>query len=196
MTLSEMLSQERQDYLSVWMGSLLEHREKFPPAVAEVLILPNSTIEPLPYRYVRPDILCGGAEKPQIIEINKDKYYSFKPFDFTVSGKIPGRLFPLHWNAMEFRLFGKIESWSDFEKWIHHWLDIEDARYEKDKEIANVIHNVTAPEYIDGCFSFSVDMGSAEVGAFFELISLFPGMGVSRFEVGSFSMIDNEQKQE
>ena len=197
MNIRELLVKERDNYLSALLKAFHELREKHPPAAMEVLIQLNNTSKfPSPYCFRRPDIICGGAEKPQIIEINKDQYFSFDCHEFSSSRDVSGRLFPLHWNGIEFRLFGKIDSWTDLEGWIHQWMDIEDARYEEGKEFLNVIHDVTVPEQVADYFTFSVDMGSAEVGAFFELLSLFPGMGVSRFEVGSFSMIDSSTRQE
>lgn len=190
MTVIELLSKEREDYLSILMNSLLEHRRKFPPAAAEVMIEPNSSKKPLPYRIIRVDIICGGAENPKLIEVNKDKYYGFEPYDLNAVGEVPGKLFPLYWNGIEFRCFGEIKSWAAFEKWIRHWMDLDDDRYVKGQELSNVIHNVTVPERKGEYFEFSVDMGSAEIDAFNELLALFPSMGVSRFEIGSFSMID------
>jgi hypothetical protein len=195
MTVIELLSKERQDYLSMLMNSLLEHRGKYPPAAAEVMIEPNSSKEPPPYRIIRVDIICGGAENPKLIEVNKDRYYSFEPYDLNAAGKVPGKLFPLYWNGIQFRLFGEINSWAAFEKWIQDWMDIDDHRYVKGQELSNVIHNVTVPERIGEYFEFSVDMGSAKIDAFNELLLLFPSMGVNRFEVGSFSMINIEKRR-
>jgi len=74
-------------------------------------------------------------------------------------------------------------------------MDLDDARWVKDQELSNVIHNVTEPERKGDYSEFSVDMGSAEVNAFSELLSLFPSMGVSKFAIGSFSMIDSLKTQ-
>jgi hypothetical protein len=190
MNIRELLIKERQDYLTALVGSFREHQEKYPPAAMEVLIKLNNTSDfPPPYCFRRPDILCGGIEKPQIIEINKDQFYSFDCHKFSITGEIDGRLFPIRWNGIEFRVFGKIDPWSEFELWVHRWMDIDDARYEEGKELMNVIHDVTLPKHKGDYYEFSVDMGSAEVDAFFELLSLFPKMGVTKFDVGSFSMI-------
>jgi hypothetical protein len=189
MLIFELLSKEREDYLSILTNSLLEYRRKSPPAAAEVMLEPNSSSRPVPYRIIRIDIICGGAENPRLIDVNKDQYYSFEPCDLIASGEIPGKVFPLHWNGMEFRLFGEIKSWAAFEEWIRYWMDLDDVRCVKDQDFSNVIHNVTEPELKDDHYEFSVDMGSAEIDAFRSLLSLFVSMGVSRFEVGSFSMI-------
>ncbi len=190
------MAKERQSYLDYLRRSYLEHQEKFPPAAAEVLVKLNNTKDfPPPYCYYRPDIICGGAEKPEIIEINKDQYYSFDPHDFSLPEGVVGVLLPFHWNGIEFRLHGDVKILSEFEGWIHRWMDIDDARYEEGKEFLNVIHNVTVPRKVNDYIEFSLDMGSAEIIAFFELIALFPDMNVTKFEIGSFSMIDTEQRQ-
>jgi|ERR1700677_1797450 len=183
------MTKEREAYLACFAKGLAEHREISPQAVAELLIEINTQKIPLPYRYIRPDIIYKIAEESKIIEVNKNRHFSFDPYVFTTPSGIPATLHPFHWNGIEFRLFGDIVSWEPYDDWIRTWLDLEDLRSREGKDFQCVIHNATEPKRAGGFWELSIDMGSAELDALSDLFSVFAELGFGTIEIGSFSLI-------
>jgi len=190
MNIHDLFTKERELYLEGLRDSLAEQRKNEPRATSEVLVEINSEKFSGVYRLIRPDIIFAGAEgRPQIVEVNKERYFSFDLFTMKTDGGVSVRISPFHWNGFEVRVVGPITDWTKFEDWAAFWIDSTDARYEEGKEWLNVVHNVTTPEYENGRWNFSIDLGSAEIASIDELFDVLIKSGAREIEVGSFSMI-------
>ena len=64
--------------------------------------------------------------------------------------------------------------------WFEHWFDPTDARHDKQTELANNIHSL-----IIGPNEISVDFGTAEPQAFWELLQLLETTGAKKLAVSS-----------
>ncbi|GJL90960.1 hypothetical protein [Hyphococcus sp.] len=66
----------------------------------------------------------------------------------------------------------------DIETWFNYWFDVEEVRYDDAKTLGNIIHSAL----IDGP-SISIDFGSSEPRAFWELVDALSVTGVTSITV-------------
>ncbi|WP_375205338.1 hypothetical protein [Hyphococcus sp.] len=66
----------------------------------------------------------------------------------------------------------------DIDTWFNYWFDAEEVRYDEAKTFGNIIHSAL----IDGA-SVSIDFGSSEPRAFWELVDALGDAGVTSITV-------------
>jgi hypothetical protein len=185
MTFKEIIARQRELYLT----DLLDFYKERTSGVREVMLELNKE-EPIPifktYRLDHYDQI-DGQSKPT--ELNSDKYLDFDPINYEF-GSLKIELSPFYWNGCEFILNPIPADLNWLILWAKKWIDIEENKSEDANGLMSVVHNVTKPKQTEIGYSFSVDFGTADIEAFFELLDEIANQDVKEVRVGSFSMMD------
>lgn len=93
---------------------------------------------------------------------------------------------PFQWNWLQLRIYGLPPS-SDYEplrEWFMLWFQDDDPRGE---ELLGGVHFLSDPWIVDGAMQFSIDLGTAPVRSFEELLVAVGRMRPERLSIGQFS---------
>jgi hypothetical protein len=189
MPIPEALQQIRDHYVDHYSEAIARIRHDHPTATPEVLIEPNRSSTPHPYRLWRVDLIYKVDGEAKIIEVNQSRYLDFAPTEIAVR-ELSILLHPMYWNGVELRATPIPAQWAPFEAWLREWLDPEDSRVPAGPVLGNVIHSVLAPAVTGGSWTTSIDFGSARPDAFWHLMTVLEESGIRSVEIGSFSMIE------
>lgn len=183
------LSTTRDRYLSFFRQGIRQRRAATTTAMPELLLLPDGN-EHLPelYRLYRMDLIWKTEQdQHKMNEFNLDPLPELPPILETTVGQMSVTLFPIVWNALEFR-FEPIEAdWSALDLWYQKWLNTEDTNFRDADGLCGVVHHAARPQTEGDYAVIPVDCGSAPVNAVMELLQVLELVGVRRVEVGSFS---------
>ena len=120
------------------------------------------------------------------IQIDTDGMLSFEPINFTwPQTALEVCLAPFQWNWLQLRLHDLPTNtdWSPLRSWFFNWFAEEDP---PEDEISGGIHFLSDPEERVGYFQFSIDLGTAPVEAFEELLDAVNELGVIQVQIGQF----------
>jgi hypothetical protein len=175
----------REVYLSAYRLALSKAQQGHDTAVPEMKV--EATDEKLrkPYRYYTLDIFCRRGEKTSPIEVNLAAADAMTPVRENWQG-LDVTLHPFVWNGLEFRLDGDLADDARLVAWMEKWMDIAEKKPKDADRLSQIAHNVTQPEKTRAGWSFSVDLGSAPLDAFVELIEVVHASGAKKLELGSF----------
>jgi hypothetical protein len=185
-TLTVLLTQIREHYLTAFTSSLEPFQHNFSPSAPEVLLEINRETA-YAFRLYRADMVSNVNGEANIQEVNPPTHLHFPLQTFTPLPKLALAIQPIAWNGVEFTI-NTVPSWKGLEDWALRWLDVEDNHTHDGSGFQGVIHSVTVPETSQGSSSFSVDFGSAPITAFEELLQLFVKLGATHVEMGSSSL--------
>ena len=186
MTLDELLTKERNQYLTTFQLGLDQH--KTAKSAIEVMIQTkadqNRNLQEL-YQINRYDLINVNAEgKFDLTEFNldKDSILKFDDQIYEINGmKIT--ISPFVWNGCEFTLDKKPNI--TFDNWAKKWIDIDDKKPPGTDGFQNVIHSVTFPKVENGRWKTSIDFGTSQIEAFKELMTNLSEQGIGKVEVHS-----------
>ena len=191
MTLDELLTKERTQYLATFQLGL----DQYKTAKSAIEIMIQTTADqnrnlPELYQVNRYDLLNINAEgKYDLTEFNleKDSVLKFNEQIYEIAGmKIT--VSPFVWNGCEFTVDEKPNFM--FESWAKKWIDIEDNKEVPKDSFSNVIHSVTFPKQEGSKWTTSIDFGTATIEAFKELMTTFSRQGIKHVEVHSKTFTD------
>jgi|JI10StandDraft_1071094.scaffolds.fasta_scaffold00876_18 hypothetical protein len=120
------------------------------------------------------------------IQIDTDGMLSFEPINFNwPQTALQVRLAPFQWNWLQLQLHDLPTNtdWSPLRSWFFNWFAEEDP---PEDEISGGIHFLSDPEERDGYFQLSIDLGTAPVDAFEELLDAVKELGVVQVHMGQF----------
>lgn len=119
----------------------------------------------------QPSILMGeAAEGPQIGAIQ--------------AGEIEVAIFPFLWEACRIWLRHKDPDWTALHEWFDRWMDLEGVREADEDGLCGVVHFCSEPMTEGGGYLLELDLGSAPVAAFTDLLNVIARMGASEVRVG------------
>ena len=72
--------------------------------------------------------------------------------------------------------------WQPLQHWFWHWF--KENAGEHNEALAGAVHFLSDPEVSDGAVTFAVDLGTAPVEAFEDLLDALETMGARRCEIG------------
>lgn len=115
----------------------------------------------------------------QAIEFQSDQILTFEPIVGTFGGASLS-LIHLQWDdVLICHDLDAIPS-DDVSRWFQHWFDLEEARLDPDAALCGIIHSLLIdPRCI------SIDFGSADPDAFWDILELLESAGASQIEVSS-----------
>ena len=119
----------------------------------------------------QPSILMGEvAEGPQVGAMQ--------------AGEIEVAIFPFLWEACRIWLRHKDPDWSGLHNWFDRWMDLEGKRDTDEDGLSGVVHFCSEPLAEGGGYLVELDLGSAPVEAFTDLMIVFAQMGATEVRVG------------
>lgn len=158
-------------------------------SVGEVLLaLPD---RPDPYSLWRVDLLRPNRDgEYDFVELSPGQFLSLGQPMPLLQAPLPVTLHPISWHGIQFWVSREPEDCSAFEQWTRRWIDANDeGEASQDTGLVGRIHNVTSFESAGGSWWMtSVDFGSAEADAFWELLDVFSEMRVGAVHAGSFHL--------
>jgi len=130
-------------------------------------------------------VISDGAVSDSIL-IDTDGILSFEPIAFDwPENDLKVDLHPFQWNWMQVRIFGLKTNtdWAPIRDWFIGWFQENDPA---DGELLGGVHWLSDPEYGDDYSQLSIDLGTAPVESFEELLDAIGQMGARRVQIGQF----------
>jgi len=130
-------------------------------------------------------VISDGAASDSIL-IDTDGMLSFEPIAFDwPENDLNVDLHPFQWNWMQVRIFGLKTNtdWAPIRDWFIGWFQENDPA---DGELLGGVHWLSDPEYGDDYSQLSIDLGTAPVESFEELLDAIGQMGATRVQIGQF----------
>ena len=133
-------------------------------------------------------VISDGAASDSIL-IDTDGMLSFEPIAFDwPENDLNVDLHPFQWNWMQVRIFGLKTNtdWAPIRDWFIGWFQENDPA---DGELLGGVHWLSDPEYGDDYSQLSIDLGTAPVESFEELLDAIGQMGATRVQIGQFEEV-------
>lgn len=129
-------------------------------------------------------------ESSSSIKIETEGMLSFEPVDFVwPETEMPVRLEPFQWNWLDVRLEipDRHVDFASLRAWFLRWFKSEDPTV---GELLGGMHWMSDPEVVGQDWEFSLDLGTAPVAAFEELLDTCGGLGARMATLGQFAVSD------
>jgi hypothetical protein len=190
--LRQLLDQIRDYYVSRFIDAINEHSGADGVTVAHEPALCNADGDvltegdlALPVRgdllVIRDGAVCDS------LQIDTDGVLTFEPIAFDwPETKLHVNLQPFQWNWMQLRIFGLKDDadWTPIRHWFIRWFQENDPT---DDELLGGVHFCSDPEDGGGFTQVSIDLGTASVEAFEELLDALGQLGANRVQIGQFN---------
>lgn len=188
MGVGEMLDRVRQYYIDRLMTAAESRSTRKAYSVILEPALRNSAGEvivggelQLP---VRKDlaVVQNGVVK-ELLTIDTKGMLSFEPISFDWGDSLRVSLGPFQWQRMTLRMpLPKGTDWHLLKEWFWHWFRQEEVG--GDDILLGAVHFLSDPEVSRNAVTFEVDLGSAPVEAFEELLDAVAALGVKQCQIG------------
>lgn len=132
-----------------------------------------------------------SGEATDSIKIETEGILDFEPVEFEwPEHSLAVSLEPFQWNWLDLKIYGLSGAidWSPLRTWFLRWFKSEDP---VEFELLGGVHWLSAPEQVDDYWFFSMDLGTAPVAAFEELLDAVGGLGVKRIALGQFDGVNS-----
>lgn len=119
--------------------------------------------------------------------IDTDRMFSFEPIVFVwPENNLNVDLRPFQWNWMQVRIFGLKPDidWTPIRHWFIHWFKEDDPA---EDELLGGVHFLSDPKDGIGYSQVSIDLGTAPVEGFEELLDVLGQFGADRVQIGQFN---------
>lgn len=189
--LGQLLDQIREYYVSRFVDAVNEHSGSEGVTVAHEPAFCDANGDvvkvgelALPYRG---DLLLirDGAVFDSV-KIDTDGMLSFEPIAFEwPENKLNVDLGPFQWNWMQLQISGLQANadWTPLREWFIGWFQENDP---EEDELLGGVHFMTDPEKGDDYAQVSIDLGTAPVESFEELLDAIGQMGAKHVQIGQF----------
>jgi hypothetical protein len=134
---------------------------------------------------VRTDIVVVSTKGTRSIRVDSTRIISFSPVDFQWAAGLSVRLYPFHWDNCELNIFRMLVSAGahPLAEWFRHWSEPRTIG----EGILGVPHFISDPEQNGTRQRYYVDLGTAPVEAFEELLDACLRGGATEVVVGTAS---------
>jgi hypothetical protein len=185
--MTELLKKIRDDYLKCLRQSASEYLPKYEKSVCEPMFT-DSSLETFVQKLFRLDMASFVDKVFDSLEINLDRPEQ-EPVQIPLESGLELEIRPCVWNNMV--VLCKTFDASDpaFLAWFTKWMNTNDDNPMDQYGLYNVIHHTTV-ERIDGGCKVTVDFGSAELNALYELLSILQLQGNRRLVLESTELFD------
>jgi len=130
---------------------------------------------------LRGDLYAHG----EMIAVDTEKMLSFDALQFHWTEALKVDLEPFKWNELTLQLsgVGSCVDWAPLVDWFEKWFDGDDQREPGPDGLCGVVHFLSDPEIEDDAIRFAIDLGSAPVEAFEELLDAVDALGAPRVRI-------------
>ena len=134
----------------------------------------------LPLRTDMAVIKQGGTTT---LSIDTERMLSFESISFMWGAGLEVRLGPFQWQAMRLQVqLPEPTRWQPLQHWFWCWF--KENASEHNEALTGAVHFLSDPEVSDGTVTFAVDLGTAPVEAFEDLLDALEMMGAKHCEIG------------
>jgi len=132
---------------------------------------------------VRTDIVVISTNGTRSIRVDSTRTISFSPVDFQWGTRLSVRLQPFHWDYCELNVSPPLEAPGShaLAGWFRHWFEPR----ETDARILGVPHFISDPELRGARERYFIDLGTAPVEAFEQLLDACLLGGATDVIIGS-----------
>lgn len=185
MSISSMITDEQDRYVSYFETAAQAAKAENPDSVSEILISLNNEEIPFPFRYFRADVLGetpDGATRVLELWLDPREDAQGRAFDL---GPVTLEIHPFTWCGVQVGFDRQLSDESLIGDFLDKWLDLEDTAYNRGEPLSGAIHSATQIE-TDGTFWFlTIDFGTASADALLDLLDILVNDGASRVVVAS-----------
>jgi hypothetical protein len=131
----------------------------------------------------RADIVVIAPDGTRSIRVDSTRAISFSPLDFRWATGLSVRLQPFQWDYCELNVFPSLQSpeGHSLAKWFRHWFEPRQTL----GSILGVPHFISDPEENGTRQRYYIDLGTAPVQAFEELLDACIDGGATEVIIGS-----------
>jgi hypothetical protein len=184
MEFEEVIAHQRQSFVKQ-LKSFYENRKE---GAREILMALNSEEETLLFKLYRPDYLIKADGEFKMEELSPDTYSNHPPINFTY-GQMQVELNPFFWHGCEFIIDKEYNDIEWLKAWTKKWIDEEERLPVDSNGFTGAIHSVTYPTSENQKTKFTVDLGTASVDSFMDLVNCIKETGANRLIINSFDLI-------
>jgi hypothetical protein len=183
-TVMEVVSIAREDYLNALQSLLREIRSEHQEVFSEIGFEPDNENLSKAFRPMRIDAGFVQDGKVSFVVANLEAPEPFTPIRESWNG-LEVELHPFVWNEVTFEVLGASPDEAAVAAWREYWMDDQEKRFDKSKELQGVVHSVTQPTRTLAGWSTTIDFGSADIDAFSAFIDAVRKAGAQRVTVGA-----------
>jgi hypothetical protein len=194
MDLVELLDQIRDDYLDQFLTTIEEKQSQKGVRIISEPSLRNEdgtlAVEGAWEFPVRTDIaVMQNDELSDVFNVVKDSLVDFEPVEFDWGKTLHVELGPFAWQNVTITMPNDpVYDWTALQEWFWKWFQDDDDVDDDDPEAAillGAIHSLSDPVVQDDVVEFTLDLGSAPIAAFEELLDAFAAAGVTLCAIGN-----------
>lgn len=191
MAVGQLLDQIRDYYVSRFIDAIKEHSADDGVTVVREPAFCNVDGDVVSQGQLalpaRGDLLVvrDGAVS-ESLQIDTDGMLSFEPIAFDwPENNLDVELRPFQWNWMQLRIYGlqPDADWTPLCKWFRRWFQDHDPAND---ELLGGVHFLSDPQAGNGYSQVSIDLGTAPVVTFEELLDALGQLGADRVQIGQF----------
>lgn len=198
MTLGDLLEMIRQDYIDHLTASAEDLQEDgaevmFEPAFRDEkneIVLDGALKLP-----ARVDLLAKRGPDVETVQVAAEGVFKFDgAIDIVWESGMKVQVMPFAWDMMPVKLEGMGDSpnWEPLQQWFWRWFAEPE---EVEGPVQEVVHYMADPEPIDGMVRLMVDMGSAPLEAWQDLLDAVSAAGAKSAIVGEPAAPDEEDEE-
>ena len=132
---------------------------------------------------LRTDMVVIKEGSAKTLSIDTERMMSFEPICFMWGAGLKVHLDPFQWQAMRLQVrLPEMTRWQPLQHWFSRWF--KENAGEHNEALAGAVHFLSDPEVSDGAVTFAVDLGTAPVEAFEDLLDALEMMGAKHCEIG------------
>ena len=192
MALGQLLDQIRDYYVNQFIGAINDYSAADDATIAHEPAFCNAdgnvVTEGRLALPARGDLLIiRDGVVSESLEIDTDGMLSFEPIAFDwPENNLNVDLQPFQWNWIQLRMYGlqADADWTPIRDWFIRWFQENDPA---DNELLGGVHFLSDPEAGDGYLQVSIDLGTAAVESFEELLDAIGQLGADRVQIGQFN---------
>lgn len=189
MRVGELLDRIRKQYVSLLLKSIEAERRDGVRVLTEVA-LRSHTGEPkregvlgLPMR-IDVVTVAQNTNEPETrcVSVDSKSMVRFEPLTYRWASKLTIQLRPFHWDSLTILLehVDRTQDWRPLVNWFLKWFQEEE---DGDGTPLGLVHFLGDPKPVESGVAFNLDLGSAPVEAFEELLDALSHMSVLRATV-------------
>lgn len=194
---ADVIGKVREHYLKHFKDVLREKR-RLPQShiTLEPIIKTGSQLGPTPLREGalglprRQDLVISAGGEPQALNVIMRRGVYFEPLnlDWTESTKV--HVEPFRWEECRVQIPGMVadEQWAPLLDWFDKWFDEFEQKVALTRDFHEVIHAIADPLLDEHSTTVIIDLGSATLEAFEEMLDAFTRVGAAQITIGDVAV--------
>jgi hypothetical protein len=155
----------------------------------EVLVQPDERTSPHPFCLTRVDALVGGPQAPRVQRVVDARCDDV--INVTLASGLEVHQDAFSWEALRLAFSASTFRVETLEAWLRSWLDSDELREPDASGLSGVVHDLAWTQ-VEDAWQLHLDLGSAPLAAFQELLGILSAAGVTRVDVSRHDLEDGD----